>query len=188
MTVPGEVIVIRLLNSLHGESGENRTMDFERLYGEYYPRVYRHIAYLTGNTQAAEDISQEVFVKLYKNPPEHSNVAAWLFKTANNLSYNHLRNEKTRGAKEPAISADEEDKVISIEDIAIRNQEIREIRKALALLPGRDRMCLLLKFSGYKYNEIAEVIGVEKTSVGTILARSQAKFMELFRQKGGVGK
>ena len=174
------MVVIGPSGSFRSESGENMSMDFDGLYKEYYIKVYRHIFYLTGNAQAAEDISQEVFMKLYKNPPGHTNVAAWLFKVANNLAYNHLRDEKARGAKEPAVSISEEDKVISIEDIAIRNQEIREIRKALALLPERDMMCLLLKFSGYRYNEIAEVIGVEKTSVGTILARSQAKFMEKF--------
>ena len=174
------MVAIEPSGSFRSEGGENRSVDFDSLYKEYYTRVYRHIVYLTGNTQAAEDISQEVFMRLYKNPPEHGNVAAWLFKVANNLSYNHLRDEKTRGAKESAVLAKDEGKVISIEDIAIRNQEIREIRRVLALLPQRDRMCLLLKFSGYRYNEIAEVIGVEKTSVGTILARCQAKFMEKF--------
>ena len=174
------MVAIEPSGSFYSESGENGSVDFDGLYKEHYIKVYRHIVYITGNVQAAEDISQEVFMRLYKNPPEHGNVAAWLFKVANNLAYNHMRDEKTRGAKEPAISVEEEDKVISIEDVAIRNQEIREIRRALALLPQRDRMCLLLKFSGYKYNEIAEVIGVEKTSVGTILARSQAKFMDKF--------
>ncbi len=174
------MVDIESLNSFYGKREEDRPVDFDELYKEHYNKVYRHITYLTGNMQTAEDIAQEAFEKLYKNPPEHANVAAWLFRVANNLAYNHIRDQKTRDAKEPAISMEAEDKVISIEDAAIRNQEIREIRKVLASLPQRDRMCLLLKFSGYKYSEIAEVIGVEKGSVGTILARSQAKFMEKF--------
>ena len=174
------MISIEASDSLRRESGGNKSADFDNIYKENYTKLYRHITYVTGNTQVAEDISQEVFMRLYKNPPEHGNVAAWLFKVANNLAYNHMRDEKTRSAKEPAVSAEDEDKVISIEDIAIRNQEIREIRRVLALLPQRDRMCLLLKFSGYRYSEIAEIIGVEKTSVGTILARCQAKFLEKF--------
>lgn len=178
-----EVIFIGPLSNIYSESGENRPVDFDGLYKEYHTKVYKHIIYLTGNVQAAEDIAQEVFMKLFNNPPGHPNVAAWLFKVANNLAYNYLRSEKARSTKEPAVSADDEEKVISIEDIAIRNQEIRAIRKVLELLPERDRMCLLLKFSGYKYNEIAEIIGVEKTSVGTILARSQAKFMEKFMKE-----
>lgn len=178
-----EVAVIGPLISSYSESGESRPVDFDGLYKEYHNKVYRHLIYLTGNVHAAEDIAQEVFTKLFNNPPGHANIAAWLFKVANNLAYNYLRSEKTRSAKEPSVLAEDEEKVISIEDIAVRNQEIREIKKILGLLSERDRMCLLLKFSGYKYNEIAEVIGVEKTSVGTILARSQAKFMEKFMKE-----
>jgi RNA polymerase sigma factor (sigma-70 family) len=175
-----EMVAIDPLYSFHESGGK---VDFDALFQENYPKVFRHIAYLTGNIQAAEDIAQEVFTRLYKAPPEHSNVSAWLFKVANNLAYNHLRDEKTRTVKESVISVGEEDKIISIEDKAIRNQEVRQIRKALIALPERDRMCLLLKFSGYRYHEIAEVIGVEKTSVGTILARCQAKFMEKFSKE-----
>lgn len=171
------MVAIKPLLSFH-ERGEK--VEFDALFQENYPKVFRHIAYLTGNIQAAEDISQEVFSRLYQNPPEHANISAWLFKVANNLAYNHLRDEKARSAKESVLSVGEEDKVISIEDKVIRNQEVRQIRRALAALSERDRMCLLLKFSGYRYNEIAEVIGVEKTSVGTILARCQAKFAEKF--------
>jgi len=172
-----EMVAIKPLYSSHERGGN---MDFDTVFQENYPKVFRHIAYLSGNIQAAEDISQEVFSRLYQNPPEHANISAWLFKVANNLTYNHLRDEKARSAKESYLSVGEEDKVISIEDVVIRNQEVRQIRKALAALQERDRMCLLLKFSGYRYSEIAEVIGVEKTSVGTILARCQAKFMESF--------
>ena len=171
------MVVIKPLHSFHERGGK---VDFNALFQENYPKVFRHVAYLTGNIQAAEDIAQEVFSRLYQNPPEHDNVSAWLFKVANNLAYNHLRDEKARSAKESAISVGEEDKVISIEDKVMRNQEVRRIRKALDALSERDRMCLLLKFSGYRYHEIAEAIGVEKSSVGTILARCQAKFAEKF--------
>lgn len=162
---------------------DKSAVDFKDCYEKYYKVIYRHIAYLTGNTQSAEDLTQEAYIKLYQSPPAHTNVAAWLSRVASNLAYNYLRDEKTRKAKEPATADDDSEKVISIEDAALRNYEIRKIRKVLNALPLRDRTCLLLKFSGYKYDEIAEIISVEKTSVGTILARSQAKFMEKY-QKG----
>jgi len=47
----------------------------------------------------------------------------------------------------------------------------------------RDRICLLLKFSGYKYSEIAEVLEVEISSVGTIIFRAQAKFKQKFSKE-----
>jgi RNA polymerase sigma factor (sigma-70 family) len=135
---------------------------------------------MTGNIQAAEDLAQEVFIKLYNTPPQHDNIAAWLFRVANNLAYNYLRNGRLRKSKESFVLEEECDKVVSIEDTAIRNHEVRLVKKVLNSMPARDRICILLKFSGYRYSEIAGIIGVEKTSVGTILARSQAKFMEKY--------
>jgi RNA polymerase sigma factor (sigma-70 family) len=155
-------------------------LDFKAIYEKYHTVILKHITYLTGNIKAAEDLTQEAFLKLYNSPPAHSNTVAWLSKVASNMAYNYLRDEKIKKNKEPAIAEDEAEKVILIEDRAIKNQEIRLIKKVLTRLPERDRICLLLKFSGYKYDEIAEVIGIEKTSVGTILARAQAKFKERY--------
>ncbi len=154
--------------------------NFDSIYEKYYSKILKHIAYLTGSIHAAEDLAQEVFLRLYNSPPSHSNTIAWLCKVANNLAYNYTRDEKNKKNKEPVIAEDEADKVISIEDRVLKNSEIKLTKKVLNFLPARDKMCLLLKFSGYKYDEIAEVVGIEKTSVGTILARAQAKFKEKY--------
>jgi RNA polymerase sigma factor (sigma-70 family) len=162
---------------------KNNQANFDTVYEQYYPIILKHIAYLTGSIQTAEDLAQEAFIRLYNSPPTHSNTIAWLSKVSNNLAYNYLRDEKNKRKKDPVLSEDEADKVISIEDRVIKNAEIRLTKKVLDCLPVRDRMCLLLKFSGYKYNEIAEVIGVESSSVGTILARAQAKFKEKYQKE-----
>ncbi|MDP4093786.1 MAG: sigma-70 family RNA polymerase sigma factor [Bacillota bacterium] len=153
---------------------------FEKYYETYYKTVFKHVAYITGNIQAAEDITQETFIKLYDIPPSHSNVAAWLIKVSTNLSYNFIRGDKIRKEKDPAVAENEATNVISIEDAAIRNMEIRSIKKVLDSLNPRDRLCILLKFSGYKYDEIAEIAGIEKASVGKTLARAQAKFKDKY--------
>lgn len=154
--------------------------DFRSCYEKYFPVIFRHAAYLAGNVQAAEDIAQETFIKLYNTPPQHSNTGAWLSRVASNLAYNYLRDEKTRRNKEPVIEEPEDSKVISIEDVVIKDSEIRLTRKILKAMNERDRMCLLLKFSGYKYTEISEILDIEKTSVGKILARAQEKFKEMY--------
>lgn len=172
---------IKPLNLIQNhENKKNAPKDFKSFYDKYYSIIFKHAAYLTGSLQVAEDITQETFIKLYNAPPGHENVGAWLSRVATNLSYNYLRGEKIRKNKEPEIFEDEADNVISIEDIAIKDHEIRLTKKILNTLSPRDRMCLLLKFSGYKYDEIAEIAGMEKTSVGTTLARAQAKFKEKY--------
>lgn len=148
-------------------------------YEKYYPVVFKHAAYLTGSLNDAGDIAQEVFVRLLKTPPTHSNVQAWLVKVATHLAYNHLRNQKGKRSQTPVEDC-EAANVISIEDLAIKNVEILITKKVLEMLNYRERMCLLLKFSGYKYHEIAAVLTIEKASVGKILARAQEKFKALY--------
>jgi RNA polymerase sigma factor (sigma-70 family) len=167
-------------------SEKNNNDDFKKVFENYYSVILKHSAYITGYMQAAEDITQETFIKYYNSPPIHSNVIAWLTTVSSNLSYNFIRNEKTKHKKEPEIIEDGLGNVISIEDVAIKNYEIRLTRKILNSMPPRDRMCLLLKFSGYKYNEIAEVIGLDVNSIGTTLARAQAKFKESYLKEVGT--
>ena len=105
---------------------------------------------------------------------------------ATNLAYNYLRDQKTRRSKEPVLEEHSVTNVISIEDIVIKDSEVRLTRKILSSLNHRDRFCLLLKFSGYKYNEISEIAGIEKASVGKILSRAQEKFKELYLKEVGT--
>jgi RNA polymerase sigma factor (sigma-70 family) len=154
--------------------------EFENVYTKYYSVIFRNIYYITGDVHATEDLVQETFMKLYNAPPEHTNIAGWLNRVATNLSYNYLRNQKNRTNKDNLVLDTAEDNVTSIEDIAIRNYELKLTRNILNIMLPRDRICLLLKFSGYKYNEIAEILGVDKNSIGTILSRAQKKFKDAY--------
>jgi RNA polymerase sigma factor (sigma-70 family) len=160
--------------------------NFKTIYDECYNTIFKRISYLTGDVHAAEDLTQEVFIKLYNSPPEHENIAGWLNKVSTNISYNYIRDKKIHQSKNEVIYEKEIGNVVSIEEIAINNCEVDLTRNVLNMLSPRDRMCLLLKFSGYKYSEIAEVIGVDKNSVGTLISRAQAKFKEtyLMAEKG----
>lgn len=160
--------------------------NFKTSYEKYYDTIFKRITYLTGDIHAAEDLTQEVFIKLYNSPPDHENTIAWLNKVSTNLSYNYMRDKKIHENKNEVIYEKEMGNVVSIEEVAINNCEMDLTRQVLNMLSPRDRMCLLLKFSGYKYNEIAEVIGVDKNSVGTIIARAQGKFKDkyLITEKG----
>jgi RNA polymerase sigma factor (sigma-70 family) len=162
------------------------TEDFNSCYEKYYPVILKHAAYLTGNIQAAEDIAQETFIKLHKIPPSHTNIGAWLMKIATNLSYNYMRADRVKRAKMPVLAEHEMSNVISIEDAAIKDLEIRLIRKALYCLKPRDRLCLLLKYSGYKYSEIAETAGIDVNSVGKVLARAQDKLKKTYLKEASL--
>ncbi|MHB8172357.1 MAG: RNA polymerase sigma factor SigX [Thermincolia bacterium] len=165
-----------------------QTHDFKELYDTYYPAVCRQLSHLLREGAAAEDVAQEAFLKLYDTPPARlDNPGGWLKRVANNLALNFLRGEKNRQIRETRVHLQEDLVSASTEEVFLRSQEAREVREVMDRLPVRDKTCLLLRFSGFSYDEIAEVIGVQKSSVGTILARAQARFKEEFQHRKGSG-
>jgi RNA polymerase sigma factor (sigma-70 family) len=103
---------------------------------------------------------------------------------ATNLAYNYLRSEKSRLRREEHTGA-HGCTVVSSEETALQNEETNTVRRTLQALPERDRLCLLMKHSGFSYDEIAAAIGVKKTSVGTTIARAQAKFKRVYLEQKG---
>lgn len=165
---------------------------FKVLFDRHYPAVCRGLIGLLGNRAAAEDVAQETFIKLYLTPPrESANLNGWLAKVATNLAYNQLRSENSRRHREIRTGRQWENSVDKDpEDALVREEEAAFTRRVLELLPERDRACLLLKFSGMCYADLAEVLGVKESSIGTLLARARARFKNeytrLKESDGGV--
>jgi len=160
--------------------------NFKQIFDQYYLSLCRHLALILGNYGLAEDLAQETFMKLLQSPPSIlTNVGGWLTRVGTNLAYNYLRSEKSRQNREAKVEAWRSSKIVFFDEAVSRNQEIKDVQQTLAKLTPRDRICLVLKFSGYNYAEIAEVIEVKKSSVGTILARAQAKFREAYLAEKG---
>lgn len=161
---------------------------FEGLYQSYYHSIVRRIAYLISDVHVAEELTQDVFIKLYEQPPQHENIGAWLNTVAARTAYNYLRDDKSHRQKELEHYQPMSLLEISAEDAAIQNDEAKATHQALELLSVRDRTCLLMKHSGYKYAEIAECLELDILAVGTIISRAQSKFKAHFErqyEKGG---
>ncbi len=156
-------------------SGEgDREAAFRAVFKENYAELCRRLTPFLGDHAAVEDIVQEAFIRLYYRPPSRmDNVPAWLFRVAVNLAYNRLRSEERRRRREYGAYEQPEE---AWEEEVLRREEIAGVRKTLARMAPRDRFCLLLRFRGYAYAEIAAVLQVDPGSVGTILARAREKF------------
>lgn len=149
------------------------TFDFQTLFEQQYPAVVRRAMFLIGDRAAAEDITQEVFMKLFNHPPaDASNLPGWLSKVATNLSFNYLKSERSRRWRDMSNF----NGVEQVSDLFSRLDEVGEVRRALELLTVKDRLCLMLKHSGHSYEEIAVALGIGKSSVGTTISRAQEKF------------
>ena len=148
---------------------------FNRIFLAERGAVRRHLSYLTGDAALAEDLAQDTFGKLYERGLAESedalrNPRAWLLTVASNLAYNHFRSESRRVVRE--IRA----QVISGSDV----DDVLDVRRALAGLEPRDRVVLMLRHSGFSYAEIAEAVGIARSSVGTILARAADRFRHAY--------
>ena len=160
---------------------------FETLFLRYYAQVYGVLFRLLGERAEAEDAAQEVFLKLhgqrFSSGREHI-LGGWLYRVATNVALNRLRGRGRRSQRESLAALEGEllgesaspDPAVA----AIRAEERALVRRALADLPERSRTCLLLRHSGLPYGEIAQALGVAPGSVGTLLARAEARFRERY--------
>ncbi|PFA94337.1 sigma factor-like helix-turn-helix DNA-binding protein, partial [Bacillus thuringiensis] len=64
----------------------------------------------------------------------------------------------------------------------IRKEEITKVQTILNKMNDRERTLLLMKFSGFQYKEIAEVLQIEISSIGTLLVRAKMKFRKIYKQ------
>jgi RNA polymerase sigma factor (sigma-70 family) len=151
-----------------------------REYGDWLGEVRRYVHRLTGDADLADDLAQESVVRLFSaaDPDAIRAPRAWLFRTATNLVRDSVRREAVRRRQMPGDPADPR----SPEEEFDRNESIREVREVMQRIPERDRQLLLLRESGFRYREIAEVIGVKTESVPVLVSRALARFRTAYNE------
>jgi RNA polymerase sigma-70 factor, ECF subfamily len=170
---------------------------FEVLVNRYQHRLLGVMVHLVGRVEEAEDLTQEVFLRIYrarKGYRPRAKFSTWLFTIANNLALNHLRGKgrnptvalgggrgnDTSGG--PTVRPAEE-RVAGREGTAsaqMRKVELSEVvREALDVLGEDQKLAVLLnKFEDMSYAEIAEVMGRSEAAVKSLLARARNHLRE----------
>ncbi|MBK8987539.1 MAG: sigma-70 family RNA polymerase sigma factor [Chloroflexi bacterium] len=165
---------------------------FEELFHEHYDRVYGLLFRLLGSRAEAEDLAQEVFLKLYHHAFTHKrfqrerehHLGAWLYRVATNMGYNAIRSRRRRWQRNVYLVPDAADGANTEAEVAQRETAVI-VRKTLAKLPERQVQLLLLRQMGLSYAECADVCGVAPGSVGTLLARAAAAFRAAYEEEIG---
>lgn len=162
---------------------------FDDLFRRFYAEVYGLACSVVGGRLETEDVVQEAFLKLVDAPvlsrPDDE-VRAWLRRVCLNLSFNRVRDgrrarerlERAGRLELAATDGTSDDPSRSV----IRHEVQMEVRSALIRLPERQRNCLLLRYSGYSYAEIAATVGIATGSVGVLLARAERTFREFYEE------
>jgi RNA polymerase sigma-70 factor (ECF subfamily) len=167
---------------------------FEVLVGRYQQRLLGVLLHLVGRADEAEDLAQEVFLRIYKARKGYrprSKFSTWLFTIANNLAMNHLRGK----GRHPTVALDggaaaaSTGTVPAAERVAapggtasaqMRQVELAEVvREALEGLGEDQKMAVLLnKFEDMSYAEIAEIMGRTEPAIKSLLARARMNLRE----------
>jgi len=164
---------------------------FEIIFIRYYPLVYRLAYRYVGESDEAEDIAQEVFLRFYHLPPHTVNEVqrrVWLCRVAINLSLNALRKHKSTLAQEGRLDAVAQERTLDSaeeqnpEQLVLAQERAALIRSILAQLPERQQVCLLLRSTGFSYQEISEATGIPITSIGSVLARAIRGFRRSYHE------
>jgi RNA polymerase sigma-70 factor (ECF subfamily) len=161
---------------------------FETLFYRHYDRVYGLLFRLTGNRADAEDLAQEVFLKLYRQPlpaRRDHNVSAWLYRVATNGGYNHIRNRRRRWQRDRILVPDSSDNLPDPADEVVRKETQVTVQAALSHIPKRQTQLLLLRQMGLSYAELAEACDVAPGSVGKMLSRAGEAFRRAYQKETG---
>lgn len=176
---------IRLMLAVRG--GDQAA--FAELVERYQHRLVGVMNHLVGHPQEAEDLAQEVFLRVYRTRQKYSPKAkfsTWLFTIANNLALNALRDRQRRKALPLEVRESGANVTAPADDRAptpnqpMQQQELAEVvRRALDDLNERQRVAVVLnKFEDMGYAEIAEVMGLTTKAVKSLLSRARGRLRE----------
>ena len=152
----------------------------ERLFRTYHDTLVRYLTRRLGDRDWAEEVAQETFVRALRQDTI-VNERAWVFAVAHNLVRDGARRDARNRRHLELLAAESQDAHEPEEDQTLeRAQEAAVARRALESLGERDRQALLLKEEGLDYTEIADVLKIEKNSVGTTLSRARRRLAESY--------
>jgi RNA polymerase sigma-70 factor, ECF subfamily len=155
--------------------------DYDDLFRELYPGLFRYLHRLTADADAAEDIAQESFVRLLGRELPADEARLWLFTVATNLFRDRQRTSRRR--EKLLVERPPRPTPFAQPDEALeRGRRVASVRRALARIPERDRRMLLMKQEGFRYEEIARAAEVAPGSVGTLLARATRRFVAVYEE------
>jgi RNA polymerase sigma-70 factor (ECF subfamily) len=158
--------------------------DLESIFALHYRRVARAIAMVTGDRSQAEELAAEVFLRWSRRPTGAGvNLEGWLYRIAANLAIDALRKRRRRARLDQFLQGFWRQP--NPEEIHAANQERDRVREILSRMHPRQAELLVLRTEGFSYDELATALGLNPSSVGTLLCRAQRTFRKEYIAKYG---
>ena len=169
-----------------------RESGFEELVRRYQRPIAAYVYRMVGDYDAALDLTQEVFIKVYGSLSRYRaefKFSTWIYKIAHNAAIDHLRRGSVR---ELAIVADDDRPAVACESRCLtpeqeseRNERCSEIETVVHMLPAAYRELIVLRHANdLSYEEIAEVTGLPLGTVKNRLFRAREAMRDLLVDRG----
>lgn len=162
------------------------------LYDWYMARIFRYAMARLGNTAEAEDLTEEVFLKMlnaisdfhWKDVP----FSSWIFRIAHNQVASHFRKTAQRGGPSSGLSEDMVDWRDGPAAAVEQSMTIEEVRRATGTLPEAQRDVIVLRFAvGLSITETAKALGKGEGNVKALQHKAVAKLQKMLApEESGV--
>jgi len=179
---------------LRVKAGDDSAFDY--LVQKYRRPIINFMYRMAHNTAAAEDLAQEVFLRVYRSRANYEPSAkftTWLYRIATNLGVNHARDtrherpENVTNLDEPDTETgqtlDLADKTPTVEEEILRRERLAAIRKIVESLPERQRLAVLMhKYQQMDYRQIADVLKLSESATKSLLFRAYETLREQLKE------
>ncbi len=161
---------------------------FADIYSQYYARVYNYIRYRVKDPHLTEDLVSQVFERMIRGyrtyNPQKGKFSTWLFIIANNVVKNHYDRSEVKNTS-PGDDLETFQAKYSLEDIIVNEEWKEMLLDAVACLDERQKNIIACKFAARLTNrQIAELLELTESNVGTILYRALGKLKKILTERG----
>ena len=165
------------------ENSAEFNREFRSLYDSTFQVLFRVAFRVTNSREAAEDLCQESFFRLYEKNmvfPNHEEAKYWLIRVVKNAALNYAkRKDRERKAYQRAFREDHRQEETG-EGLLVKKETSEEIQNALDKLPENLRMVLILKeYAEMNYKEIGRVLGISEGNVKVRVFRARERLAAL---------
>ena len=180
----GEQAPVDSLGKIPG--GEYSLKEFQRLYESVFPILFRVAYRIVSSEEAAEDLCQETFFRLYEKKmvfPNPEEAKYWLIRVVKNAALNYAKRKlRERKAYQKAFREDTRVEETG-ENVLLKKESRKEILEALEKLPENLRIVLILKeYAELNYKEIGRALGISEGNVKVRVFRARERLAGLLTE------
>jgi RNA polymerase sigma factor (sigma-70 family) len=160
--------------AVSGSVGGAVRTDLDVVFRRDYRLVVGVAARVLGSLDRAEDVAQDVFLSFGRSAVPAADARGWLCVAAAHTALNLLRSGRRRAAREETAATAHDDVVADVAEAVVTLEERRRMRAALARLPRKQAVALVLRHSGLSYADVAAALDLAPGSVGTTVRRAES--------------